>query len=200
MPMAAIKTKRLRFVHIFIAAALLMVSIHFAISGFAPYFLVLIPAVPFLLLAVLPMSWKLVGCPEKHGIIGAGIGAFVSTLPATVIYAYDMVTGWKGGADIGLGLLYVYLPLYSIGFMALGYFTGESIALIRHRNFRRVSPILRTLSVFIGFGCCLYFVFRSPVPITCGATMKKTIHPLLRYMSSISGCSLPRRVYLCSFR
>ena len=52
-----------------------------------------------------------------------------------------MVTGWKGGADIGLGLLYMFLPLYSVVFMALGYVIGEIIGLIRQRNFQRW-PIL----------------------------------------------------------
>jgi hypothetical protein len=152
---------RLRFAHIFIAAAFLIVLINFAISGFAPYFMVLIPAFPFLLLSVFPISWKLFSYPEKRGIIGAGIGAFISTLPVTAIFAYDMVTGWSGGADIGLGLLYMFLPLYSVAFMALGYFIGEITALIRHRNFQRLPNIFRTISLFIGIGLCFYFLFRS---------------------------------------
>ena len=155
------KKNRLRFVHIFIVAALLMVLINYAISGFAQYFMVLLPAFPFLLLSVFPISWNHVRYPERHGIIGAGIGAFTSTLPATAIFAYDMVTGWKGGADIGLGLLYMFLPLYSVGFMVLGYFIGEIIALLRHRNFQRFPDIFRTISMFIGFGLCFYFLFRS---------------------------------------
>ena len=155
------KKNRLRFVHIFIVAAFLIVLINFAISDFAPYFMVLIPAFPFLLLSVFPISWKHVGYPEGHGIIGAGIGALTSTLPATAIFAYDMVSGWRGGADIGLGLLYMFLPLYSVAFMALGYFIGEIIALIRHRNFQRLPNIFRTVSLFIGIGLCFYFLFRS---------------------------------------
>ncbi len=142
-------------------AAFLIVLINLAVAGFAPYFVVLIPAFPFLLLAVFPISWKLVSYSEKHGIIGAGIGAFVSTLPATAIFAYDMITDWRGGADIGLGLLYLFLPLYSIAFMALGYFIGEITALIRYRNFQRLPKIFRTISLFIGFGLCFYFLFRS---------------------------------------
>ena len=106
------KKNRLRFVHIFIGAAFLIVLINFAISGFAPYLMVLITAFPFLLLSVFPISWKHVSYSERHGIIGAGIGAFSSILPATAIFAYDMVTGWRGGADIGLGLLYMFLSLW----------------------------------------------------------------------------------------
>jgi len=161
METSANKKNRLRFVHIFIVAAFLVVLINFAISGFAPYFMVLIPAFPFLLLSVFPISWNHVRYPEKHGIIGAGIGAFISTLPVTVIFAYDMVTGWKGGADIGLGLLYMFLPLYSVVFMALGYFIGEIIALVRHRNFQRLPKIFQTTSLFIGIGLCFYFLFKS---------------------------------------
>ncbi len=162
--------KQLRFIHIFIVAAFAMVFINFAISGFAAYFMVLIPAFPFLLLSLFPISWNYVRYPEKNGIIGAGIGAFISILPATVIFAYDMVTGWKGGADIGLGLLYMFLPLYSVGFMALGYFIGEIISLIRHRNFQRWPKIFRTISLFVGIGLCFYFLFRS-----------HSIYDLLRY-------------------
>ena len=155
------KKNRFRFVHIFIVAAFLIVLINFAISGFAPYLMVLILAFPFLLLSVFPISWKHVGYPERHGIIGAGTGAFISTLPATAIFAYDMVTGWRGGADIGLGLLYMFLPLYSVAFIALGYFIGEIIGLIRHRNFQRLPKIFRTISWFIGIGLCFYFLYRT---------------------------------------
>ena len=155
------KKSRLRFTHIFIVAAFLMVLINFVISGFAPLFIILIPAFPFLLLCFFPIAWKPVSYSEKHGIIGAGIGAFASTLPATAIFAYDMVTGWRGGADIGLGLLYMFLPLYSVVFMALGYFIGEITALIRHRNFQRLPNIIRTFSLFIGIGSCFYFLYRS---------------------------------------
>jgi hypothetical protein len=52
------KKHHLRFVHIFIAAAFLIVLINFAISGFAPFFMVLIPAFPFLLLCVFPIIKK----------------------------------------------------------------------------------------------------------------------------------------------
>ena len=161
METSANKKNRLRFVHIFIVTAFLVVLINFSISGFAPYFMVLIPAFPFLLLSVFPISWNHVRCPERHGIIGAGIGAFISTLPVTAIFAYDMVTGWKGGADIGLGLLYMFLPLYSVVFMAFGYLIGEMIALIRHRKFQRWPNIFRTVSLFIGMGFCFYFLYRS---------------------------------------
>ena len=161
METSANKKKRLRFVHIFIVAAFLLVLINFAISGFAPYFMVLIPAFPFLLLSVFPISWNHVRYPERYGVTGAGIGAFISTLPATGIFAYDMVTGWKGSADLGLGLLYMFLPLYSVVFMAIGYVIGEIIALIRNRNFQRWPKISRTLSLFIGIGFCFYFLYRS---------------------------------------
>jgi hypothetical protein len=149
---------RIKFAHIFIAAAVLMVLVHFTIAGFAPYLMVLIPGFPFLLLSVLPISWRSVGHSDRQGMIGAGIGALVSVLPATVIFAYDMITGWKGGADIGLGLLYMYLPLYSVVFMGLGYFIGEIIVLIRHRDIQRLAHIFRTLSLFIGIGLCFYFL------------------------------------------
>lgn len=152
---------RLKFVYIFIAAAILMVLVHFTIAGFAPYFMVLMPAFPFLLLSFLPISWKPVNHSDNHGMIGAGIGAVASVLPVTAIFTYDMVTGWKGGADIGLGLLYLFLPVYSVIFMGLGYFIGEVIILTRHRNLRRVSALFRTVSLFIGIGLCFYFLLIS---------------------------------------
>jgi hypothetical protein len=85
-----------------------------ATAGFAPYYMVLIPAFPFCLLSVLPISWKFVGRSDTQGILGAGIGALISVLPVTAILAYDMITGWRGGADIGLGLLYMFLFSVSI--------------------------------------------------------------------------------------
>ena len=156
-----IKKHRIKFVHIFIAAALLVVLVNFAIAGFAPYFMVLIPAFPFCLLCVLPLSRQYVGQPHTQGVIGAGIGALASVLPATGLFAYDMMTGWKGGADIGLGLLYLFLPVYSVVFMALGYFIAEIIELMRHRNFSRLPNIFRTLSVFIGIGFSFYFLLKT---------------------------------------
>jgi hypothetical protein len=152
---------RLKFGHIFIAAAVLMVLVNFTIAGFAPYFMVLMSAFPFLLLSILPISWKPVDHTDTHGLIGAGIGALASVLPVTAIFAYDMVTGWKGGADIGLGLLYLFLPVYSVIFMGLGYFIGEVIVLKRHRDMRRLSAIFRTVALFIGIGLCFYFVLVS---------------------------------------
>lgn len=151
----------MKFAYIFIAAAVFLVLVHFTIAGFAPYFMVLMPAFPFLLLSILPASWKSVTNPDKHGMIGAGIGSLVSVLPVTVFFAYDMVTDWKGGADIGLGLLYLYLPVYSVVFMGLGYFIGEVIVWVRHRDTRRLSSIFITVSIFIGFGFCLYFLLIS---------------------------------------
>ncbi|MDH3827627.1 MAG: hypothetical protein OET21_09440 [Desulfobacterales bacterium] len=155
------KKPRLKFGHIFIAAAFLIILLHFTIGGFAPHFMVLIPAFPFLLLCVLPVSWRFLVHSDRRGMIGAGLGALASVLPVTAIFAYDMVTGWKGGADIGLGLLYMFLPLYSVVFMALGYFIGEITALIRQRNFQRLPGILQTVSLFIGIGLCFYFLFGS---------------------------------------
>jgi len=152
---------RLKFGHIFIAAAVLMVLVNFTIAGFAPYFMVLMPAFPFLLLSVLPVSWKPVDQADNHGMIGAGIGALASVLPVTAIFAYDMVTGWKGGADIGLGLLYLFLPVYSVVFMGLGYFIGEVIILKRHRDMHRWPAIFRTIALFIGIGFCFYFLLQS---------------------------------------
>jgi hypothetical protein len=64
------RRKRLRFVHIFIVAASLIFLVNFAISGFAPYFMVLIPAFPFLLLAVIPISWEFVRDSEKLESLG----------------------------------------------------------------------------------------------------------------------------------
>jgi hypothetical protein len=72
-----------------------------------------------------------------------------------------MLTGWSGGADIGLGLLYMFLPLYSVGFMVLGYSFGEITALIYHRDFQRLPHIFRTILLFVGTGLCFYFLFKS---------------------------------------
>ena len=152
------KKPSIKFAHLFIAAGVLIVLVNFMIGGFAPYVMVLIPGFPFLVLSVLPISWKSLNHSDKPGMIGAGLGALASVLPVTGIFAYDMVTGWKGGADIGLGLLYLFLPVYSVVFMALGYFIGEIIILMRHRDIQRVSSIFRTVALFIGIGFCFYFL------------------------------------------
>ncbi len=161
MPPSEKKTPRLKFVHLFVAIAFLIVLANFIIAGFAPYFMVLIPAFPFCLLAVLPVSRQFVGQPNTQGIIGAGMGALTSVLPVTALFAYDMMTGWRGGADIGLGLLYMFLPVYSVVIMAFGYFIGEITVLIRQRNLQRLPDMFRTISLFIGTGLCFYFLFRS---------------------------------------
>jgi hypothetical protein len=149
-----------KYGHLFLAAAVLIALINFAIGGFSPGFMVLIPVFPFCLLALLPKSWTPVGAAETAGIVGAGTGAVISVLPVTALFAYDMITGWKGGADIGLGLLYLFLPLYSAVFVGLGYFVGEVITLKRRRDYRRLPELLSTLLLFAGAGFCCYFLFR----------------------------------------
>jgi hypothetical protein len=72
-----------------------------------------------------------------------------------------MMTGWKDGADIGLGLLYLFLPVYSVVFMALGYFIAEIFEIMRQRNFSRLPNALRILSLFIGIGFSFYFLLKS---------------------------------------
>ncbi|MDJ0987580.1 MAG: hypothetical protein QNJ26_18720 [Desulfobacterales bacterium] len=109
----------------------------------------------------MPISRQYVGQPDTAGLIGAGIGALISVLPVTVILTYDMITGWKGGADIELGMLYLFLPVYSALIMALGYFIAETASLMRQRNFSRVPEILRSLSLFIGIGFSFYFLLKS---------------------------------------
>ena len=123
--------------------------------------MVLIPAFPFCLLCILPLSRQYIGQPHTAGLIGAGIGALTSVLPVTVILAYDMITGWKGGANIGLGLLYLFLPVYSAVIMAAGYFFAEMAGLIRQRNLSRIPDMLRILSLFIGIGFSFYFLLKS---------------------------------------
>ena len=174
MQYSMIKKLRIKFLYLFIAAAFLIVLINFAIAGFAPEFIVLIPAFPFCLLCVLPLSRQYVGQPDTLGTVGAGIGALISVLPATALFAYDMMTGWKGGADIGLGLLYLFLPVYSVVFMALGYFIAEIFELTRQRNFSRLPNTLRILSLFIGIGFSVYFLLKSHSAYDLWAYYKKS--------------------------
>ncbi len=174
MKHAIIKNKRIKFIYLFMAAAFLIVLINFTIAGFAPYFMVLMPAFPFCLLCVLPLSRQYVGQPDTLGAVGAGIGALISVLPATVLFAYDMMTGWKGGADIGLGLLYLFLPVYSVIFMALGYFFAEIFEIMRQRNFSRLPDTLRILSLFIGIGFSFYFLLNLHSTYNLWAYYQKT--------------------------
>ena len=156
-----IDLSRLKFYHLFLAAAVVIVLINFAIGGFGIYFMVLMPAFPFCLLSILPISRKPLRGSGRHGIIGAGIGALMSVLPGMVLFAYDMVTGWKGGADIGLGLLYMFLPLYSVIFMAVGSLMGEVVTMIKHSDYKRWPHILRTTFLFACIGSCLYFLYKA---------------------------------------
>ncbi|MGD8961782.1 MAG: hypothetical protein PVF29_14335 [Desulfobacterales bacterium] len=174
MPHSKNKKHRIKFIHIFVAAAFLVVLLNFVIAGFAPYFMVLIPAFPFCLLCVLPLSRQYIGQPDTLGTVGAGIGALISVVPAMALFAYDMMTGWKGGADIGLGLLYLFLPVYSVVFMALGYFIAEIFKLMHQRNFSRLPNIFRTLSLFIGIGFSLYFLLKLHNAYDLWAYNKKT--------------------------
>ncbi len=58
-------------------------------------------------------------------------------------------------------LLYLFLPVYSVICMGLGYFPGEVIVLTRRRDIRRLSHIFRTVSIFIGIELCFYFLLVS---------------------------------------
>ena len=150
--------------------------------------MVLIPAFPFCLLCVLPVSRQYVGQPNTAGLVGAGISALISVLPVTVLLAYDMLTGWKGGADIRLGLLYLFLPVYSAVIMALGYFIAESVGLLRQKNFSRVPDILRILSLFIGIGFSFYFLLKSHSAYTLrsfACTSTSYLHTPARLLSTV---------------
>jgi hypothetical protein len=146
------KKPRIRFAHIFIAAAVLIILVHFTIAGFAPYFMALMPTFPFLLLSVLPISWKFVGHSDTHGMVGAGIGALASVLPVTVIFAYDMVTGWRGVLISGWAYSICFCHCIQSSLWPLATSSVETAACIRHRNFQRLPHIFKTVIICSSIG------------------------------------------------
>jgi hypothetical protein len=53
-------------------------------------------------------------------IIGAGTGVFIAVLIPMSMAIKGNLSGWPGGADIGMGVAYVALPIIALLFGAIG--------------------------------------------------------------------------------
>jgi len=85
-----------------------------------------LPGLPFILLSVLAVVFK------KRFLLAPFLGAALASLLAIVLpYGslwYASVTYSGGGANIGLGLLLIALPIYLPVFMIIGWFIGKANA------------------------------------------------------------------------
>jgi len=77
----------------------------------------LLPSLPFVLLAVLSFVW-----PQQLGpLCGAAIGAAIAVGLPWGMLKYDSAHYYGGGANIGLGLLLLAMPVYLPLMMLAGY-------------------------------------------------------------------------------
>lgn len=89
----------------------------------------LLPSLPFVLLAVLSFVW-----PQRLGLLcGAAIGAAIAVGLPWGLLRYDSAHYEGGGANIGLGLLILAMPIY----LPLCMLGGYGIAALIRRMVRR---------------------------------------------------------------
>lgn len=61
-------------------------------------------------------------------LVGAGIGAtFAALIPMTMAIR-GILTGWPGGADIGMGVMYMATPIVALVFGAVGFAIGSVVS------------------------------------------------------------------------
>lgn len=95
-------------------------------------FSVIIPAAPFIVLALLVLFGEYTS-RKRYAVYGAETSAATLLLFS---YGWLYVRSFShsgGGADIGMGVLMMSLPLVLVILMVVGWMTGESIWLKRGR-------------------------------------------------------------------
>jgi hypothetical protein len=98
-------------------------------STFQSTYWYVLPPLPFVLLAVLSFGW-----PQHLGpLCGAAIGAAIAVGVPWGLLKYDSAHYTGGGANIGIGLLLLAMPVYLPLLMLAGYGIA---ALIRHLSRR----------------------------------------------------------------
>ncbi len=113
------------------ATTLGVLKLHgYPLHSFAVIFLFLIlPSSPFVLLALRCRHRKASGTPKYPigCLVGATVGAIISTVPPCVFLWCDVMGFFSyGGANIGLGLVFVAMPLYLPLAMIIGWCIGSS--------------------------------------------------------------------------
>ena len=86
--------------------------------------LYILPPLPFVFLAALIKIKKDIGV---YRLIGSACGAAVAIITPYLLMWIDSMNYSGGGANIGLGLLLVAMPISIPFFMAIGYFFGRLI-------------------------------------------------------------------------
>lgn len=83
----------------------------------------ILPGLPFILLGIASLVFKQ---PFSiYPFMGAAIGSFLAvSLPYGLLF-YSSATYTGGGANIGLGLLLLVLPIYLILFTIVGWYIGK---------------------------------------------------------------------------
>ena len=83
----------------------------------------ILPGLPFILLGIASLLFKQ---PFSiYPFMGAAIGSFLAvSLPYGLLF-YSSATYTGGGANIGLGLLLLFLPIYLILFTIFGWYIGK---------------------------------------------------------------------------
>jgi hypothetical protein len=84
----------------------------------------ILPPLPFLVLVVLLQIKKDM---SVYGLIGSACGAAVAIITPHLLLWIDSMNYSGGGANIGLGLLLIAMPIYIPILMAIGYFFGRLI-------------------------------------------------------------------------
>ncbi len=75
----------------------------------------ILPSAPFICLAIL------VSPDNRKSVVGSMVGAIVAICIPYLLLTYDMLTHFRGGADIGLGLLLMAMPVYLLLAMSIGW-------------------------------------------------------------------------------
>lgn len=98
---------------------------------------------------------------DTPGRRGALVGALLAVAPSTATLTYHAVAGWPGGADIGMGILMLFLPVYGGALVAGGYLVG---ALIENRSTplaSRLRVAAPTLALLIGVAATASFALAA---------------------------------------
>jgi len=84
----------------------------------------ILPPLPFLFFAALIHIKKDIGV---YKLIGSACGAAVAIIAPNLLLWINSMNYSGGGANIGLGLLWLAMPIYIPILMAIGYFVGRLI-------------------------------------------------------------------------
>ena len=128
-------SSKLTFLMIGVAICMTGLSTFTRVAGKAPdmmqmFYWYVLPPLPFLFLAVLIQIKKDMSVYE---LSGSACGAAVAIITPYYLMWIDSMNYSGGGANIGLGLLLVAMPMYIPILMAIGCFLGRLIQVVSRR-------------------------------------------------------------------